>query len=176
MSDSATPLTVAHQASLSMEFSRQEYYSALPFLSPEDLSNPGIERRSPPLQANSLPLSHQGSSVFPLLNIFFIFGTISWEASEFGEELKNTSGVFFSLQERHYFSDFEFTVNDLFTLSYRVWAWKNKKPKLIIDPNRAALHEPIWVQTSLVLSKFLEIVPFCSLLQVNLTLWMKELS
>ena len=38
-----TPWTVAHQASLSMEFSRQEYWSSLPFPSPWDLPNPGIE-------------------------------------------------------------------------------------------------------------------------------------
>ena len=38
-----TPWTVAHQAPLSMEFSRQEYWSALPFPTPGDLPNPGIE-------------------------------------------------------------------------------------------------------------------------------------
>ena len=38
-----TPWTVAHQAPMSMGFSRQEYWSGLPFLSPEDLPNPGIE-------------------------------------------------------------------------------------------------------------------------------------
>ena len=43
-----------HLAPLSMEFSRQEYWSGLPFPSPGDLSNPGIERRSPELQADSL--------------------------------------------------------------------------------------------------------------------------
>ena len=38
-----TPLAVAHQASLPMEFSRQEYWSGLPFPSPGDLANPGIK-------------------------------------------------------------------------------------------------------------------------------------
>ena len=42
-SDSAAPWTVACQASLSMEFSRQEYWSGVPFPSPGDLSNPGIK-------------------------------------------------------------------------------------------------------------------------------------
>ena len=42
----ATPWTVAHQAPLSMEFFRQEYWSGLPFPSPGDLPNPGIEPRS----------------------------------------------------------------------------------------------------------------------------------
>ena len=54
MSDSATPRTMAHQALLSMEFSRQEYWSGLPFLSPWDLPNPGIESGSPALRADSL--------------------------------------------------------------------------------------------------------------------------
>ena len=56
--------TVAHQAPLSMGFSRQEYWSGLPFPSPEDLPNPGIKpvsHVSPALQADSLPLSHEGN-------------------------------------------------------------------------------------------------------------------
>ena len=63
MSDSAASWTVARQAPLSMGFSRQEYWSGLPFPSPGDLPNPGIEPISPALQADSLPLSHQGSPV-----------------------------------------------------------------------------------------------------------------
>ena len=51
----ATPWTVAHQAPPSMEFSRQEYWNRLPFPSPEDLPNPGIEPGSPTLQADALP-------------------------------------------------------------------------------------------------------------------------
>ena len=50
-----TPWTVAHQAPLSMKFSRQEYWSRLPFPSPGDLPDPGITPGSPVLQANSLP-------------------------------------------------------------------------------------------------------------------------
>ena len=46
--------TVAHQASLSMGFSRQEYWSGLPFPSPVDLSDPEIKLRSPELQADTL--------------------------------------------------------------------------------------------------------------------------
>ena len=48
------PWTVAHQAPPSMGFSRQEYWSGLPFPSPGDLPNPGIEPRSPTLQADAL--------------------------------------------------------------------------------------------------------------------------
>ena len=57
------PWTVALQASLSMGFSRQEYSSGLPFPSPGDLPDPGIESASPAslaLQTSSLPLSQGG--------------------------------------------------------------------------------------------------------------------
>ena len=50
----AIPWTVAHQARLSMRFSRQEYWSGLPFPSPGDLPDPGIKPRSPALQADAL--------------------------------------------------------------------------------------------------------------------------
>ena len=50
----ATPWAVAHHAPLSMEFSRQEYWSGLPSPSQGDLPNPGIEPRSPVLQADAL--------------------------------------------------------------------------------------------------------------------------
>ena len=57
---SVTPWTVAHQAPPSVEFSRQEYWSGLPFPSPEDLPNPGIEPRSLALQADALPSEPPG--------------------------------------------------------------------------------------------------------------------
>ena len=50
----ATPWAVAYQASPSMGFSRQEYWSGLPFPSPGDLPHPGIEPRSPALEADAL--------------------------------------------------------------------------------------------------------------------------
>ena len=50
----ATPWNVAHQALLSMGFSRQEYWSGLPFPSPRDLPYPGIEPWSPALYTDSL--------------------------------------------------------------------------------------------------------------------------
>ena len=61
MSNSATIWTAAHQA-LSMEFSRQEYWSGLPFPSPGDLPDPGIKLRSPALQADSLLSEPLGKS------------------------------------------------------------------------------------------------------------------
>ena len=50
----ATPRTVAYQAPPSMGFSRQEYWSGLPYPSSGDLPNPGIEPRSPAFQADAL--------------------------------------------------------------------------------------------------------------------------
>ena len=62
----ATLWTVACEAPLSTEFSRQEYWSALPCPPPGDLPNPGTEPLSPSLQEDSLPLSYQGSPNFQL--------------------------------------------------------------------------------------------------------------
>ena len=56
----ATPLTVAYQASASMGFSRQEHWSGLPFPSPGDLPDPGIEPRSPALQTDALTAEPPG--------------------------------------------------------------------------------------------------------------------
>ena len=50
----ATPWSVAYKAPLSMVFSRQEYWSGLPFPSPGDLPRPGIKPGSPALQADAL--------------------------------------------------------------------------------------------------------------------------
>ena len=62
-----TPWSVAHQAPLSMGFSRHKYWNGLPCPPPGDLPNPGIEPASPvapALQANPLSLSHQGSPIY----------------------------------------------------------------------------------------------------------------
>ena len=56
----ATPWTVAHQAPLSVEFSRQEYWSGFPFPSPRNLPDPGIEPGLPELQVDSLPSEPPG--------------------------------------------------------------------------------------------------------------------
>ena len=55
------PMDCTRQASLFMEFSRQEYWSGLPFPSPEELPNPGIKPWSPASQAGSLPFELKGS-------------------------------------------------------------------------------------------------------------------
>ena len=56
-----TPWTVAHQTPPSMEFSRQESWSGLPFPSPGGLPNPGIEPESPALQVDALPSELPGN-------------------------------------------------------------------------------------------------------------------
>ena len=56
----ATPWTVAYQAPLPMGFSRQGYWSGLPFPSPGDLPNPGIEPGSPTSQGDALPSEPPG--------------------------------------------------------------------------------------------------------------------
>ena len=67
VSDSFVTLwTVPCQATLSMEFSRREYWSGLPFPTPGDLSHPGIEPRSLALQAYSLPPDHLGSYIWQI--------------------------------------------------------------------------------------------------------------
>ena len=65
-SDFVTPWTVASQAPLSMEFSRQEYWSTLPFPAPGDLPSPGIAPRSTAsleMVADSLPLVPPGKLI-----------------------------------------------------------------------------------------------------------------
>ena len=57
-----TPWTVAHQAPPSMGFSRQEYWSGLPFPSLGDLPNPGIEPRFPVFQADALTSEPPGTT------------------------------------------------------------------------------------------------------------------
>ena len=71
-----TPWTVACQASLTMGFSRQEYWSGLPFPSPGDLPNPGIEPRFPALQADSLPTELWGKITHK--NKFFKVSFFGW--------------------------------------------------------------------------------------------------
>ena len=61
----ATPWTVAHQAPLSMGFSRQEYWGGLPCPPPGDLPDPGIEPGSPALPVDSLPSESQHPNWYP---------------------------------------------------------------------------------------------------------------
>ena len=65
--------TETHQAPLSMEFSRQEYWSGLPFPTPEDLPDPGMEPGSPELQAVSLPFELPGKPKFVEISSFKLY-------------------------------------------------------------------------------------------------------
>ena len=82
----ATPWTVARQAPLSMGFSKQEYWSGLPFPSPGDLPDPGIKPRSPALQADSLPSEPPGKPMTILDPLIFwvVRSTLARELS-FGQ-------------------------------------------------------------------------------------------
>ena len=84
VSDSVRPWTMAHQTPLSLGILQQEYWSGLPFPSPEDLPNSGIEPKSPSLQRDwriLYCLSHQGFVTnFPLIwkfNTTNIYLTVS---------------------------------------------------------------------------------------------------
>ena len=86
----ATPQTIAPQAPLSMGFSRPEYWSGMPFLSPGDLPNPGIEPGSPTLQADSLqyeplgkPTKCTSMMIFPLSerSLFYMYHPTLSESS-----------------------------------------------------------------------------------------------
>ena len=74
----ATPSTVAHQAPLSMGFSRQEYWSGLSFPFPGDLPDPGIKPRSPALQADTLTSEPPGR-FFLLLFYFVMFPKLYYD-------------------------------------------------------------------------------------------------
>ena len=68
---SVIPWTLAPQAPLFMEFFRQEYWSGLPFPSPGDLPNPGIEAGSPTLQADALPSEPPWKPLLPKITVIF---------------------------------------------------------------------------------------------------------
>ena len=72
----ATPWTVAYKAPPTRLFSRQEYWSGLPFPSPGDLPNPGVESRSLALQAEALPSELPGKPPSPYTVIMFF---LWWE-------------------------------------------------------------------------------------------------
>ena len=74
----ATLWAVAHQAPLPMGFSRREYWSGLPFPSPGDLPDPGIEPRSPALQADTLTSEPPGR-FFLLLFYFVMFPKLYYD-------------------------------------------------------------------------------------------------
>jgi len=73
-----TPWTVAHQTPLSMGFSRQEYWSGVPFPSPGDLSDPGIKLRSPALQTEYLPYEPSGMPIPTSVSKYILLVLFLW--------------------------------------------------------------------------------------------------
>ena len=98
MSDSVTAGTGACQAPLPIGFSRQEYWSGLPFSSPGNLLDPGVKPASPALRAISFHLSHQGSNITQFLyNLLYIMSSIQLKITHHSrrknEETDNGSGA-----------------------------------------------------------------------------------
>ena len=85
----AIPWTVAHQVPLSIEFSRQEYWSRLPFPSPGDLPNPGIEPGSSALQTDALPyvLTTKPCPLGPYLPVTTTCSFFSFSELDFQKQL-----------------------------------------------------------------------------------------
>ena len=81
-----TPWTVDYQIPQSMGFSRQEFWSALPFSPPEDLSNPGVKPASPEhlphCQAGSLPLAPCRKSVSVYFYIYIYIYIVLYRLNE----------------------------------------------------------------------------------------------
>ena len=94
----ATPWTITCQASPFMEFSRKEYWSGVPFLSPEDLPNSGIKTGSPALQADALPSEPPGKP-YQLTN--GIFTELEQKISQFIWKYKRSQIVRTSLRKKN---------------------------------------------------------------------------
>ena len=121
MPDSVIPRTVTHQAPLSAEVSRPEYWSGLPFPSHGELPNPGMEAGSPALQTDSSPFEPRGkltSCTDPLTSFIFSiyrcfsFGSTPWETSS-----AMPSHLSPSLHSYYHIQDFQETVLALDCLS-----------------------------------------------------------
>ena len=93
-----TPWTVVHQPPPSMEFYRQESWSGLPFPSPGDLPDPGIEPGSPTLQAGALPSEPPGNDLWGTPNQDFTFkvlhiATLKKDNAKFTHAVKKKKGL-----------------------------------------------------------------------------------
>ena len=144
MADSfVTPWTVAHQALLSMEFSRQEYFSGLPFPSPGDLPHPGIEPGSPALQSDSLPSEPPGKPHYSVLKILSLL--MGFSRQKYWSGLPFPSPVDHSLSELstmtllywvaphgmvHSFTGLDKAVIHVISLISFLWLWFSFCPAL----------------------------------------------
>ena len=108
----ATPWTVAFQAPLSMGLSRQEYWCGLPFPSPGDLPDPGIDPVSWQDQPGSLPMSHQGSQKVFILNTKYkssrqLLIKCDTNTSYLFRELSTSESLFFPSSHRQSLKELE---------------------------------------------------------------------
>ena len=128
----------AHQAPLSMEFSRQEYWSGLLVSSPGDLPDSGIKPRSPATQADSLPLSHLGSPRFKIANKAISFsrgspnpgtepGSLALQADFLLSELQKSQGQVCSNPNRLVGKKGHIWNQHILTLTIRLTVFKLKK-------------------------------------------------
>ena len=157
MSNSVTPWTLAHQAPQSMGFPRQEYWSKLPFPSPGEPPDPGIELLSPvspALQADSLPLAVRGNPccprghslkynchcLFPKIYLKLIICLPKYyitvniytmrDAGLFVNRIilrKNTMELFFSLERRAKWSSYFERFDMLFTTVGATQSWNKQQ-------------------------------------------------
>ena len=93
----ASPWTAAYQAPLSMGFSRQQYWSGLPFSSPRDLTDPGIEPGSPALQTDALPSEPPGKSSIYILLLYLILNLFIEEIMPSIQAIRNYLKIIFSI-------------------------------------------------------------------------------
>ena len=78
-----TPWTTAHQVPLPVRFSRQEHWSGLPFPTPEDPPDPGVEPESPALQADSLPSELQYVRPFDIVSHLLVISSVGFSLFSF---------------------------------------------------------------------------------------------
>ena len=93
--DCSPPGSAVHEAPLSMGFSRQEYWSGLPFPSPRDLPDPGIKPRSPALQADALTSEPPGKPTSYSIITYTFGSTLSfyiWRKWD-SEKLRNLPSI-----------------------------------------------------------------------------------
>ena len=98
-------MTVAHQALRSMEFFKQEYWSGLPFPSPGNLPDSGIEPGSPALQADSLPSEPPGKPIEATKDKMTLFQFIFY-LTAFALEISTHWNAIFSMEAQSIESSF----------------------------------------------------------------------
>ena len=170
----ATPWTVAHQAPASMGFSRQEYWSGLPFPSPGDLPDLGIEPRSPALRADALPSEPPGNLVYDKRIIWLKAHLDKEQSKTFGEasqrwktfcERENRLGVsrsrcLWSVLSFFLLFSAEFSCRN-FSVVWKMQHWKWQLSGIALYPwthearNRAFLYLKIFLFPALIFRWFL---------------------